>query len=115
MKCHYCGKTGHIKAVRHMKQKTVAGKKPQSVRVVQQEEKVNEYPLFHMESAGRSKLLTVTIAIEDCPVVMDIDTGAALSIVSEATFKELWPDKSPSSSNVRLCSYLGEAILLLES
>ena len=114
-KCHYCGKTGHIKAVCRMKQKTAAGKKPQSVRVVQQEEEANEYPLFHMESAGRSKPLTVTIAIEDCPVVMEVDTGAALSIVSEATFKELWPDKSPSSSNVRLCSYSGEAIPVVGS
>ena len=93
-----------------MKQKTAAGKKPQSVRVVQQEEEVNEYPLFHMGSAGHSKPLTVTLAVDDCPVRIDVDMGAALSIVSEATFKELWLDKSPSSSNIRLCSCSGEAI-----
>ena len=39
----------------------------------------------------------------------------ALSIVSEATFKELWPDKSPLSSNVRLCSYSGEDIPVVGS
>ena len=112
VKCHYCGKTGHIKAVCRMKQKTAAGKKPQSVRVVQRKDEVNGYPLFHIGSAGSSKPLTVTIAIEDCPVVMVMKV---LSIVSEATFKELWLDKSPLSSNIRLCSYSGEAIPVVGS
>ena len=33
-------------------------------------------------------------------VTMEIDTGAALSLMSEATFKELWPERSPDQ-----CSY----------
>ena len=114
VQCHYCGKTGHIKVACRMRQKTSVGKKPQPVRVVQQEE-VDEYPLFHMKSAGRSQPLTVTVTVEDRPVPMEVDTGAALSLVSEATFNALWPDRCPETANVRLCSYSGEAIPVLGS
>ena len=79
VQCHYCGKTGHIKVACRMRQKTSVGKKPQPVHVVQQEEEVDEYPLFHMKSAGRSQPLTVTVTVEDRPVPMEVDTGAALS------------------------------------
>ena len=46
---------------------------------------------------------------------MEVDTGAALSLVSEATFKDLWPDRSPESTRVRLCSYSEETIPVLGS
>ena len=38
---------------------------------------------------------------------MEVDTGAAYSLVSEATFSELWPTCTLSHSNVKLCSYTG--------
>ena len=88
----------------------ISGKKPQLVRVVQQVEEAVEYPLFHMKSAGRSQPLTVTVTVEDRPVPMEVDTVAALSLVSEAPFNVLWPDRRPATANVRLCSYSGEAI-----
>ena len=44
---------------------------------------------------------------------MQLDTGALLSLMAETTFKELWPQRSLSSSQVRLCSYSGEAIHVL--
>ena len=46
---------------------------------------------------------------------MQLDTGASLSLMSENTFKELWPDRSLSPSQVRLCSYSGESIPVLGS
>ena len=85
------------------------------MRAVQQKDEGNDYPLFHMKSSGRSNPLMVTITVDKRPVLMEVDTGAALSLVSEATFKELWPDRSPESTRVRLCSYSGEAIPVLGS
>ena len=46
-------------------------------------------------------------------VSMQLDIGASLSIMAETTFKELWPHRSLLSSQVRLCSYSGEAIHVL--
>lgn len=74
------------------------------------QEGVDEYSLFHIESA-----LRVTVTVEDHPVPIEVDTGAALSLVSEATFKALWPDRRPAAVNVKLCAYSGAAIPVLES
>ena len=46
---------------------------------------------------------------------MQVDTGASLSLMSETTFREHWPQRSLSSTQVRLCSYSGEAIPVLGS
>ena len=44
-----------------------------------------------------------------------MDTGATLSLTSEMTLKELWPDMSFSATTVTLCSYSGETIPVLGS
>ena len=47
---------------------------------------------------------------------MGIDTGAALSLVSEATFEKLWKEKQAlAPSQVRLHSYSGEPIPVVGS
>ena len=43
---------------------------------------------------------------------MQLDTGASLSLVS---FRELWPERNLSPSQVRLCSYSGDPIPVLGS
>ena len=44
---------------------------------------------------------------------MEVDTGASVSIMSEATFEQLWPGRSLSPTEVRLCTYLREPIHVL--
>ena len=46
---------------------------------------------------------------------MEVDTGAALSLVSETTYKESWPDRTLQQSSKKLYSYSGEAIPVLGS
>ena len=46
---------------------------------------------------------------------MLVDTGASLSLISETTFREHRPQRSLSSTQVRLCSYSGEVIAVLGS
>ena len=48
-------------------------------------------------------------------MTMEVDTGAALSLISEMMFKELWLDRSVSATTAILCSYSGEAIPTLGS
>ena len=45
-------------------------------------------------------------------VEMEIDTGAALSLVSVATFRKTWTERSMEPSKVSLCSYSREPILV---
>ena len=79
--CYACGKTGHIKTACRSAQKSSSKVKsaPHSVRVVQEEEVVN-YPLFYLGTASNSPPITVSVAVEKCPVTMEVNTGAALSL-----------------------------------
>ena len=46
---------------------------------------------------------------------MEVDTGASVSLISEATFKKLWTGKTSKlgPTNVTLRSYSGEVIKVL--
>ena len=41
---------------------------------------------------------------------MEVDTGAAVTLMSEALYKRLWPGRDLKASRVHLKTYSGEAI-----
>ena len=55
--------------------------------------------------------LRVEVYLDQQPVTMQVDTGAAVSVISHNVFQNLW-DSSPSlmKSDVKLQSYTGEQI-----
>ena len=116
-KCHHCGKTGHLQAVCRSKSKGTSGKesRPRSVRLVQEEEEVDSFPLYVLRAAGVAPPIRVSPTADSCPLTMEVDTGAAVSIVSQATFEKLWPNRSVAPSTVRLQSYSGESIAVVGS
>ena len=59
--------------------------------------------------------LQVAMEIDSHHLLMEVDTGAAYSLISETTFKEFWPDWRLEKSDVRLCTYSEEPIVVLES
>ena len=44
-------------------------------------------------------------------IIMEVDTGATVSIMSETTFQSLWPGRRLDCTEVRLQSYSKETIL----
>ena len=50
------------------------------------------------------------MTLDGKPVTMEIDTGAAKTIIPEKTFHKLWPGRGLDETAVRLQSYLGEPI-----
>ena len=52
-------------------------------------EEEEEYCLLQLTSPQSTPPLKVTLKLEDCPVEIEIDMGAALFLVSEATIEEL--------------------------
>ncbi|KAL1258966.1 hypothetical protein QQF64_009543, partial [Cirrhinus molitorella] len=52
----------------------------------------------------------VTPLLDGTPVRMQVDTGAAVSLVSETTFKEMIPHRTPQPSNSTLKTYTGEIV-----
>ena len=114
-KCFLCGKTGHLRSVCRSKQRKVG--KQQHVRPVRvaQVEEDDMGPLYVLKARNRVPPLKVTVELDSHPVSMEVDTGAAYSLVSEATYRQIWPDKKLDKCDVRLCTYSGESIEVLGS
>jgi len=44
---------------------------------------------------------------------MEVNTGSAVTLVSEHTFKNKWPDTPLQTSSVKLCTYSNESLQVL--
>ena len=123
-KCHACGKQGHIsRACRSkykgkQKQRRKQFKHKNTWYLSEEKEESNYedtesvYSMFKFQNE-HSALYKVTVLINETPVKMEIDTGAALSVISEDTYKQLCSQgKIPSlkSTEVVLRTYTGEEV-----
>ena len=111
-KCHACGKQGHISRVCRSKKKLQTSKNESSSQptnqVIEFTSSTTDYTLFPV-STPEGKPLQTTIDVEDHPFMMEIDTGAAVSLINEKSSPFL--SKLPlQSSMVQLRTYTGETI-----
>ena len=110
--CHRCGKRGHLQRVCKSKKKPPPPKfnptKRRKSRKVgrlgdeedeESEEEIDEEEcnkLFHV-AKGPSSInappIKVKVRVDECVISMEVDTGAAMSLMSEATFSKLWPGR----------------------
>lgn len=123
--CRACGKTGHIARMCRTTRATL-----QRANVVQEEDQPpeddlefptgpreqEEMPLFNVsvvKPATSQAGFTVELIVDQKPLVMEIDTGASVSLVSEETWKKTFLDVPLEHSEVRLSTYSGEGIGVL--
>ncbi len=120
-KCHQCGKIGHLKQVcrsqgKGPKKQGQPFKQHSVCRFQEEEEEEEGFPLYHIGSKKKTHPpLEAQVQMDDCPVTMEIDTGATLSLMAETMFRQLWPRRSLNVTTVRLCSYSKEPITVLGS
>ena len=114
--CHSCGKTGHIAKVCRSKPKPRPEKKLKTHKVEESSTSPSEYTLFPVKDAKSSPLQT-TVKLDGHSVTMEIDTGASVSLISEATFRKIWGPQPPhlQASTVTLHGYGGEQIPVVGS
>lgn len=119
--CRYCHKKGHIaracrlKAAKHKFGKTSADGKhlPDSA---DRANYVEEEPLYQL-SPSRTPPLIVHVRINGEICDMEVDTGAGISLMSEAMYQQKWsssarpPVLSPAA--VRIRTYTGETVNVL--
>ena len=74
-----------------------------------------EQPMLQVISRRDGTLppLEVQGDIDQVSVCMEVDTGASLSIMSGTLIERLWPKRTLVATDVRLCTYLKEAIQVL--
>ena len=66
------------------------------------------YPLYTLQSSSSTPPITVPVLLEGLPVEMELDTGAAFSLIAESKFRQLFPLRKLVSTKIRLCTYSGE-------
>ena len=69
-------------------------------------------PLCHVGTSqvSPSPPIQVRVQLDECVVAMEVDTGAAVSLMSEATFMHLWPGRKLLPLEVRLQAYCKQPI-----
>ena len=111
--CHACGKKGHLARVCRSKPKQQSAPNTKSVISEGDNDREEEevYRMFPLRSE-KFQPIWVTVKIDDHPIRMEVDTGATLSVISEATYQKVWQDKAvpPKSSKIKLRTYTGQEI-----
>ncbi|KAJ8014442.1 hypothetical protein DPEC_G00040260 [Dallia pectoralis] len=126
MDCRACGKKGHIeRACRNKKsseklsktvnQKDTSQKKKYVYAVEQESTEVSdsseeEVILKILTVAGGTPGYYVSPLLEGQPVRMEIDTGAAVSIVSESIYKKTLKHLTLKHGHIVLKTYTGESV-----
>ena len=128
--CHHCRKKGHIAKVCRSKHQrgqhqqgpgSSATAKPGRTHHVdevssQAEVEDSPYSLYHV-SAGTAAAICVTVKVNGANLRMEVDTGASLSLISEATYRNLWQSNRPQLQPTEkvLSTYTGESLEVLGS
>lgn len=100
-KCYKCSKTGHLAKMCRTNIRSVT-----SV-----DASTDETVLFKVETTPKlGAYFVITIVIDGKQVDMQVDTGAAVSIMSESEFRKMFPHKQCQKTNVRLTAYNGSSI-----
>jgi len=124
--CSKCGKVGHLQKVCRSKRTGLpkatetalhteqSGTKTKPVHTVVKEG-TDEYELQNVTSPGKVRPWNVSVGIEGIAVLMQLDTGASQSLMSETKFRELWPQRNLNSSEIKPSSHSGESIPVVGS
>lgn len=115
-KCHSCEKMGHIAKTCRSKPKdkkqanrTLSTK---STSYVAEDDSLGMYTVYSSSAAsGTMDSYKVTVDIDKCPLEMEVDTGAAASIIPERIYKNHF-SHIPLVSTIPLKTYAGGTIPL---
>ena len=123
--CHHCHKKGHLARVGCLR-KSQGRNQQQAPRTSYRSHgrtyqvKVEDESPQDLESASLFKVgvsgiqpIQVEITLDDKPTVMEVNTGASVSLVSEAQFFDLFPNASLLSSRIQLKTYTSESVAVV--
>ena len=114
--CHNCNKKGHLARVCHSTKTQSRSRKPPGPEVARAHQlgvaEEDELPLFVL-GAGRTTPIQVDVFVNGVPVTMEVDTCAAVSVMSRRQQEELFPDAELQPSRISLRTYTAESVPVL--
>ena len=81
--------------------------KQHPVKKITEQNEDNKYSLMTVSS---NRPIIILVVVDKCLIYMELDTGAAVSLVSEDTYKQHWSNKPLEESVTKLKTYSGEDI-----
>ena len=115
--CRKCQKKGHLARVcRSSKPAGRQGTGKVNVKTHQltsaRENTEDEVPLLQL-GKGQAAPITVDVTVNDVPVTMEVDTGAAVSVMSRQQQQKLFPQAQLHPSQVVLRTYTAEKVAIV--
>ena len=120
--CRICGKKGHLAKMCKSSGTTQPGTRQsknqgqsKSIRQVGNESGGDSEDSLEgiqalKQLGGKMPPLKVWVQVDECKIPMEIDTGASLSIMSEVTYRKIWPTRELEVSDVKLQTYSKEPL-----
>ena len=92
--CHKCGKKGHLARMCRSKKQVTKEPHPRQDSMNSQAthvltEDTDEYSLYNLTGSAIQPLV-VTVKINNADLKMELDTVASVSLISKATYNQLW-------------------------
>ena len=109
-KCRNCKKTGHL-----AKMCRKGGQKKQA-HYLDLDENEDSYSLYSVRSKALEDAMMISLTLNGVPVSMELDTGAALSLINKSTYQKIAQASQLNPlqpSRVQLKTYTGERINIL--
>ena len=125
--CHACGKKGHIAPACRSRAKSSNGtnqSRPEHFQRNKTHKVCSDEPteadntsedeyFLHKLGQHSSSTIKVSLSLSGTPIEMEVDTGADLSIISEATRRKEFPSLKLHLSDVILKTYTGELVKII--
>ena len=117
--CHKCQRKGHIASVCKSVQTNPnnEGRRPNArprdrtqridCDANPEQDEDNDLPICRVSNPS-SHPITVELQVNKKILLMEVDTGASVSVISMNTYKKLFPNTSLNASTLRLKTYTGE-------
>ena len=115
--CHHCKKKGHLAKMCRSRQDASSSKgtfKGMHQVMLDDDETEDVYKMYNLPGP-QTNPIQVMVSIEGQDVLMEVDTGASLSVVSEMTYKSMSSAPPLQSTRAKLCTYTGESLGVLGS